>query len=434
MPTQSSQNSDGILFMKFLFRHKNLLIFSVIIVIVSAIVVTLLLKPLYESQAVIFPTPTNSPDKILEEPQFGYEVDADWLMQVLKSDIVRDSLNKQFNLINYFEIDTSKQLWLDDFRNNYNEMIDFERTKYMSIKIIVTTHNPEFSAKIANYIIDNIDAIREKIFKANTYQTLLYTEKVFIIKNQYLNLLVDSIYSLRNKNTSESLSLLYNQIKENQTEVNKWREELNNIRSKHMFYNLETQVENLNLNLSIAKNSYRFEKGKYEVYLKSYPSNDTLLINSKARAEGAFRNIKEIESELKKIDGIKKQYQELTEKIHANLDQLRKLNVQYENTVNAFEPFTNSIKLERLTNDYAHQQKLLNDIRFQYENSYEKYYNPIPSVYVINRAEASYKKSSPILWKISLIIFISTMIFVIGILLLIEKYRSIKHLLNDKMD
>ena len=434
MPASYSSNSDGIRTIKFLLKYKRVLIYSVVLAIIAAVVVTMLMKPLYESQGIIFPTPTNSPDKILDEPQFGYEVDADWLMQVLKSDIVRDSLNNTFNLVEYFEIDTSKRKWLDEFKKKYDKTISFERTKYMSIRVIVQTRDPKLSANIVNFVIDNIDAIREKIFKANTYKTLIHFEDSFFKKNIYIGELVDSIYNLREQNTSVSLSLLYNQIKVKQKEVNRWREELSKMRSSYKFYNLETQIENLNSNLSLAKTNYSLEQGKYEVYINSYSKSDTLVINTKARIEGVKKSIDELNMEIDTIDSAKKRYGELTEKIQSGLDQLRKLNEQYDNTVNAFEPFINSVKLERLLNDYTHQQVLLNDIRYQYENSLQKYNNPIPSVYIINRAEASYEKVSPIWWKIGLIIIFSTMVFVIGTLLLSEKYHSIRHLLNESAD
>ena len=434
MPKLNSSDSDGIRLIKLLFKYKKVLIYSAILSIIATIAVTLLIKPRYESQGIIFPTPTNSPDKILDEPQFGYEVDADWLMQVLKSDIVRDSLNSTFNLVEYFEIDTSKRKWLDEFKKKYDKTISFERTKYMSIRVIVQTRDPELSADIVNFVIDNIDAIREKIFKANTYKTLIHFEDSFFKKNKYIGELVDSIYNLREKNTSVSLSLLYDQIKDKQKEVNSWREELSKMRSSYKFYNLETQVENLNSNLSLAKTNYSLEQGKYEVYINSYSKSDTLVINTKAIMKGVKKSIDELNMEIDTIDSAKKRYGELIEKIQSGLNQLRKLNEQYDNTVNAFEPFINSVKLERLLNDYAHQQVLLNNIRYQYENSLQKYNNPIPSVYVINRAEASFEKVSPIWWKIGLIILFSTMVFVIGTLLLSEKYHSIRHLLNESAD
>lgn len=431
MSKLQSSNSDGIKLIQFFIRHSKILLYAFVIAIVATVVVTLIIKPSYQSTGIIFPTPTNSPDKILAEPQFGYEVDADWLMQVLKSEIVRDSLNKEFDLVNYFELDTKKQGWMDDFRKEYEEMIDFERTKYMSIEISATTNEPELSANISNYIIDHIDGIREKIFKANTYQTLQHFERVFFEKNDLVNMLIDSIYHLRENNTSESLNLLYAQIKSKQKEVNTWRDELNIIRNEYKFYDLETHVEEINANLSIARQVYTMENGKYQVYIQSFSKEDTLIINTNARIEGASRNIKLLETELKNFDNIKKSYEELSEKIQAGLQQLRKLSEQYENTINAFEPYTNSIKLERLSNDYEHQQMLLNELRYQYESTFNKYHNPIPSVYVINRAEPSFEKVAPLWWKNALIIILSTMVLVIGLLLLTEKYKSIRSILDE---
>jgi chromosome segregation ATPase len=304
----------------------------------------------------------------------------------------------------------------------------------MSIEIKAKTRDPEMSAEIVNFVINHIDGIREKIFKANTYQTLIHFENTFFDKNDYVNKLVDSIYNLREQNTSESLNLLYDQIKQKQKDVNDWRVELNSIRNQYKFYLLESSIESINTNLNQARSIYTMEKGKYEVYIKSYTETDTLIINTRARIEGASGNIKEFETEIARFDTIKKKYEELTEKIQSGLEQLRKLNEQYENTLSAFEPFTNSIRLERLSNDYAHQQVILNELRYQYENTLQKYLNPIPSVYVIDRAEPSFDRVFPKLWKIGLIIILSTMTLTVGLLLLGEKYKSIRSVLDESSD
>ena len=426
-----SSDSDGVKLIQFFINHRRILISALIISVIATVVVTLLMKPKFESTGIIFPTPTNSPDKILAEPQFGYEVDADWLMQVLKSEIVRDSLNQAFNLVAYFELNMEKPGWIDDLKKKYDDMMSFERTRYMSIEIKAKTRSPELSADIVNFVIDNIDPIRENIFKSNTYQTLVHFENTYFEKIDFINQLIDSIYKLREQNTSEALDLLYNQIKAKQKEVNSWRSELNEIRNKYKFYDLETRLADINAKLSEARNIYTNENGKYQIYLKSFNVNDTIVISTKARIEGASRNIKEIEAEITNFDTIKKRYEELNEKIQAGLGQLRKLNEQYENTLNAFEPFTNSIKLERLSNDYAHQQIILNELRYQYETTLYKYQNPIPSVYVIDQAEPSYEKVSPKLWINGLIIILATMTLVIGLLLLLEKFNSIRAMINE---
>jgi hypothetical protein len=392
------------------------------------------MRPVYESKGIIFPTPTNSPEKILVEPQFGYEVDADWLMQVLRSDIVRDTLNKEFDLISYFELNTSDAGWIDEFRKKYEKMIRFERTRYMSIEISARTYDPELSADIVNTVIERIDGIRESIFKSNTQQSLIHYENAYFNKKDHIDNLVDSIHNLRDYNTAASLQLLYKQIKDKSEEVDALRDELNEMRNSYNFYDLDKHITTLSANLTEAKGTYLTEKGKYEVYNNELSENDSLVIMTKARMEGTLSNINSLEAEIEELDKIKQRYDVLSVELHAGLEQLNELNERYENTANAFEPFTNSIQLERLASDYTHEQVLLNDLRYKYENALQNYQNPIPSVYVINIAEPSYEKVSPSLLKNALIIILSTMVLVLGTLAIIEKYQSIKSVLNEPAD
>jgi uncharacterized protein involved in exopolysaccharide biosynthesis len=415
----------------FLYRYRMLLLLVLVLSIAATVIITYLTEPEYQSTGIIFPTPTNSPEKILTEPQFGYEVDADWLLQVLKSDIVRDTLNAAFDLMAYFEIDPTKPQWIDEYRNKYHKLVDFNRTRYMSIEITATTSDPELSAKIVNAIIDKINPIREGIFKNNTYQSMIHYEQAYFQKNDLINRLVDSIHNLRQKNTNTSLDLLYKQIKAKKKEVDGYREELNKIRNDYNFYDLESYMGILNSNLAEARSIYTLEKGKYQVYLESAHRRDTLIINSRARMEGALANIRELEAETDQLDNIKRRYGELSDLLNAGIDQLRELNKQYENMANAFEPFVNSIRLERLTSDYAHEQVLLNEIRYKYEGALQSYKNPIPAVYVINRAQPSYEKASPSLLVNGLLIVPPTLILVLGLLLLLEKWHSLKKYIHE---
>lgn len=430
MSNDHHSGSDGVRFARFLIRNRVVLLTTLIIAIAATVFVTLRMEPQYRSTGIIFPTPTNSPEKILVDPQFGYEVDADWLMQVLKSDIVRDTLNKSFDLVTYFGIDTGEAGWIDEYRSKYNEMMGFERTRYMSIEISATTADPELSAAIVNTLIDKINPIRESIFKENTLQSLLHYEQAYFSKKDRVKSLVDSIYNLREYNTSASLRMLYEQVKTKSDEVDACREELDEMRSRYNFYDLGNYIQSLSANLAAARSNYSSEKGKYDVYKANLAEKDSLLLITRARMEGALSEIEGLEAEIESFDTIKKRYEEVTAKLRASIEQLNRLNEQYENTANAFEPFVNSIRLERLASDYAHEQVLLNDLRYRYENALQNYNNPIPSVYVINRAEPSYKKVSPSLMKNGLIIILASMAFVLGLLIVIEKMRSLKSALR----
>ena len=432
MTNQVPNISEGARFLKFLYRSRKLLIIAFIAALVASVIVTLLMKPEYQSSGIIYPTPTNSPEKILEEPQFGYDVDADWLMQVLKSEMVKDTLVKLFGLVDYFRLDTNNRNWRDELDKKYDKTISFERTRYMSIKIAARTENPELSANLVNAVINRIDGIREKIFKENTRSAVMHYENAFFEKMALVNQLVDSLHALRNENASASVNLLYKQIKEKQAAMETDREQLNAMRNEYNFYDLSQYIDILNDNLAQAKAQFASESGKYEIYRQSFGENDTLVINTNARLAGARQNYILFETELGNLKDVIKEYATVNDRLMANLKQINQIKEQYENTLNAFEPYVNSIRLERLASDYAHEQVLLNDIRYKYETALLNFQNPIPSVYVINRASPSYEKASPSFLMNGLIFILATMAFVIGSLLLREKFLEMKPVFHDK--
>ena len=424
--------SEGTRFLKFLYHWRKVLIMAFIAAMGASVIVTLLMKPEYESSGIIYPTPTNSPEKILVEPQFGYDIDADWLMQVLKSDIVKDTLVKLFGLVDYFGLDTNNRNWHDELNKKYSKTLSFERTRYMSIIIMARTKNPELSAKLVNAVIDRIDGIRERIFKENTYRAVMHYENAFFEKMNLVNHLADSLHALRSENASESLDLLYKQIKEKQGEMESDRERLNTMRNDYNFYDLGQYIDILNENLAQAQAQFATENGKYEIYRQTFDENDTIVINLKARMEGARQNLTQFRTELSNLNEVKKGYATINDRLIAELKQLNLLKEQYENTLNAFEPYVNSIRLERLKSDYEHEQVLLNDLRYRYENALLNYQNPIPAVYVINRAAPSYEKTSPSFIKNAMILILFAVAFVIGFLLLREKFLEMKPIFHDK--
>jgi uncharacterized protein involved in exopolysaccharide biosynthesis len=424
--------SEGEKLLRFLFRWRKLLIITFIAAAAVSIIITLMIKPEYESTGVIYATPTNSPEKILVEPQFGYDIDADWLMQVMKSDIVKDSLVKLFGLVKYFELDTNNLNWHDELNKKYAKTISFQRTRYMSIEITARTKDPELSANLVNAVIKRIDGIREKIFKENTQHVLVHYENAYFDKINLVNHLVDSLLELRNENASTSLNLLYRQIKEKQAEMESDRDKLNAMRNNYNFYDLGQYIEILNENLAKAQSDYTTEKGKYEIYKQTLSETDTLVINTKARMEGARQNVSQFGLDLSNLNEIKKSYATIDDRLTAELKQLNQIKEQYENTMNAFEPYVNSIRLERLKSDYEHEQVLLNDLRYKYENALLNYQNPIPAIYVLNMASPSYERSSPSFIQNGLILILSALAFVIGFLLLREKFLEMKPVFNDK--
>jgi hypothetical protein len=148
----------------------------------------------------VFPPAAPSIEYSIENPNFGYDVEADRLIQILLSNQVRDSVTKKFDLLTYYQISKDDRDWLDRLIRKYKKDITFERTPSMSILIKAQTRDPEMAANVVNYIIHITDVLREKLYKQN-------------ISIAYKNALTD--FEFQKARSDSALKHLLQTLKEN---------------------------------------------------------------------------------------------------------------------------------------------------------------------------------------------------------------------------
>tara|TARA_B110000261_G_C13027911_1_gene334989 strand:- start:403 stop:1209 length:807 start_codon:yes stop_codon:yes gene_type:complete len=174
---------------------------------------------------------------------FGYEFQADRLIQLFESQKMKETIIKRYDLINYYEIDTNSKNWRYYLNKYYIEDISFKRTKFISVKLNVIMKSPELASKIANTMMSYIDTIRKEILYENVYA--LQDDLSHKVYNHQI--IVDSL-----------LFLLSNEKK-----TTKPNQLAQNIVSK-----LEENNKNGNLGLgdeiiiNAAKNNYTFKTAK----------------------------------------------------------------------------------------------------------------------------------------------------------------------------
>jgi hypothetical protein len=56
---------------------------------------------------------------------FGYDVEADRILQLLQSQEIQDSINAKFDLVSYYELDTLDERWRDELRKEFFANINF---------------------------------------------------------------------------------------------------------------------------------------------------------------------------------------------------------------------------------------------------------------------------------------------------------------------
>jgi uncharacterized protein involved in exopolysaccharide biosynthesis len=194
-------------------KNKRLIFFTVLICTVLAAVASMLMEPRYKASASFFIPYNTSLENAIENPQFGFDIEADRLLQIINSNQLRDSIIKKFDLVNYYEIDTTKLTWRESLNLIYEQRINAGRTNIMSIYIIAETHDPLFSAKIVNYILETTHRFRERFFKTNSLLAVESFKADYLKKKQEVDSLKLKIVELRTESkNSPNIYISNNQI------------------------------------------------------------------------------------------------------------------------------------------------------------------------------------------------------------------------------
>jgi LPS O-antigen subunit length determinant protein (WzzB/FepE family) len=152
----------------FLWARRKLILGLTLLGMVGGVIAAFVIRPLYKSEVIIFPAITNSASKaLLNEVStgrddilaLGDEEDAEQLLQVLNSDPVRDRTSSRFNLMAAYDIPADSRTRNTDLREAFQDHIQFEYTKFGSVRVEVLHHQPDTSALIANFIVAQVDSV-----------------------------------------------------------------------------------------------------------------------------------------------------------------------------------------------------------------------------------------------------------------------------------
>jgi uncharacterized protein involved in exopolysaccharide biosynthesis len=191
-----------------IFKHwKKLAIIAVVAAVASA-GASFLIRPKYKSTFVFFAARQNSTSKSLlsENPsmsqdvlQFGEEEEAEQMIQILNSEVIRDKIIKKYNLMRHYDIDPNGSFPITKLRSEFDDNIKFSRTEYMSVRIEVLDTDPDTAALIANDIAALLDTVKNAIVHSRAKEALKIVQGDLYAKEARIKLLDDSLGTLRDK-------------------------------------------------------------------------------------------------------------------------------------------------------------------------------------------------------------------------------------------
>jgi tyrosine-protein kinase Etk/Wzc len=178
-----------------------LLIITVVAAVVS-IIASLMIVPRFRSSVVIFPRSEASVSKSMLQLNYqldiqavGEEEQVEEIMQVLKSDKIRDRIIDKYDLMSHYNIDPESRYPLYKLHSYYESNVRVKRTEFNSIVVSVLDADPQMAADMANDIAVLVDTTIWEMKSQRARQAVTYLDQEMDSINQELEELKDCIHS-----------------------------------------------------------------------------------------------------------------------------------------------------------------------------------------------------------------------------------------------
>ena len=186
-------------------KNKKVFIYVAIVSIVVSAIVSVFLPNKYRAPVILYTSMTNSISAALLDDNssdkdymaFGTEKEVEKVLQVLKSDDIREKVIHKFNLMKHYDIDPASFYPRTKVHNKFDKNIHFNKTKFTSVEIEVFDTDPQKAADIANYISALLDTTKTLIHRTIAKKALDIVDNEFKITQAKIKLLEDSLNVLR---------------------------------------------------------------------------------------------------------------------------------------------------------------------------------------------------------------------------------------------
>ena len=185
--SKSSLSHSGNIILDLYQWRKPLVIFTLVASVLAGVFSSpLIITPKFKSTAVIYPTTTNSISQALlvehnpyrkDVLEFGEELEAERLLQILNSDEMQNRIIEEFNLFEHYDIKSEDQHAKTWMNLEFDDHFSFKRTELMSIEIEVLDKNPELAAAMSNRVVDLIDVVVKRVKRERAEQAVVILER-----------------------------------------------------------------------------------------------------------------------------------------------------------------------------------------------------------------------------------------------------------------
>lgn len=195
--------NDDILWLIWRWKKPLFIILAISTLVATLISSPLFIKPKYKSFVKVYPS---------NLAKYSEESPSEQMLQFLESDVIRNQLIKEFNLLNHYDIKEDDKHKINKLYDAYNDNINFIKTKYESVEIEVVDISPDTAFLIASRLIG------------------LYNQQVKVIQDAQ---------------TKESVNTLKYMLTQKEAQMDSLEKKLNFLSVKYGILDYDLQVESL---------------------------------------------------------------------------------------------------------------------------------------------------------------------------------------------
>lgn len=164
-------NFDSFNLIDLLLKYWKILLVTGLASVIISSVASLKMTPLFRSAVVLYPTTNVVESQSLLGIQstttalFGDESATEKILQILKSDDIKNFLVSKYDLMSHYKINENAKYKYTLLDSRMNKYISSRKTQYNSVEINVLDADPDLAATMANDIARQIDTVFNRIVK-----------------------------------------------------------------------------------------------------------------------------------------------------------------------------------------------------------------------------------------------------------------------------
>jgi len=193
---------DSIDLMNFIISHFRVFLVTGILAAILSAVISLLIKPLYESTVILYPSSNiTEAGTLLGEASskttlYGDDDATEKLLQVISSEQVRDYLKMKYNLSEHYNIRPTEKYPRTLIAEKMDRYIHSSKTSFGSVEIRVRDRDRELACAMANDIASQADTIFNKLQRNAAAAMLDEISRAYEMQDRLVRQYEDSLENL----------------------------------------------------------------------------------------------------------------------------------------------------------------------------------------------------------------------------------------------